>query len=137
MASAVALSRFAPRVGGGSAFYARLMAINHADGMIFTSVIFCPIAAGAGAAHAGAGWLTVFFIPIGLAVGIGIFRFGRAPVYAITGFGMNRASKLPRCFQPVIALPFLLVYIILPLVIVWGAVFGVWAGSIWLVRHLL
>jgi hypothetical protein len=113
------------------------MAINHADGMIATSVIFCPIAAGVGAAHAGAGWLTVFFIPVGLAVGIGIFRYGRAPVYAITGFGMNRAQRFPRWIQPVIALPFLIVYVILPLAIVWGAVFGIFTGSIWLVRHLL
>jgi hypothetical protein len=72
------------------------MAVNHADGMIFTSVIIYPIAAAVGAAHAGAGWLTVFFIPVGLAAGIGVFRFGRAPVYAITGFGLSHASKMPR-----------------------------------------
>lgn len=41
--------------------------------MIFTSVIFRPIAAGVGAALAGAGWLPIFFMPVGLAVDIGIF----------------------------------------------------------------
>jgi hypothetical protein len=114
------------------------MAVNHADGMTLTSVIFCPIAAGVGAAHAGAGWLTLFFIPVGFAVGVGIFLVGRVPVYAIVDFGMSRASKLPKVWiQQVVALPFFLVYMILPLVIVWGGAFGVFFGSIWLVRHVL
>jgi hypothetical protein len=114
------------------------MAVNHADGMIFTSVIIYPIAAAVGAAHAGAGWLTVFFIPVGLAAGIGVFRFGRAPVYAITGFGLSHASKMPRNWiQQIFFLPFFLLYMILPLAIVWGGAFGIWAGNIWLVRHVL
>ena len=114
------------------------MAVNHADGTMFTSMVFCPIAAGVGAAHAGAGWFTVFFIPVGLAVGVGIFRFCRQPVYAITGFGMSFASKMSKGWiQQVVSLPFFLLYMILPLAIVWGAVFGIWAGSIWLVRHVL
>jgi len=105
---------------------------------MFTSVIFCPIAAGVGAAHAGAGWITVFFIPVGLAVGYGIFRFCRKPVYSITGFGMSYATKMPKSWiQQVVILPFFLVYMISPLAIVWGAAFGVFIGSIWLVRHLL
>jgi hypothetical protein len=114
------------------------MAINHADGMTFTSVIFCPIAAGAGAAHAGAGWFTVLFIPVGFAIGVGLFRYARAPVYAITGFGLSRTSKMSRRWvQQVVMLPFFLVYMILPIAIVWGGVLGTYFGSLWLVRHLL
>lgn len=114
------------------------MAVNHADGTLLTSVLFCPIAAGVGAAHAGAGWLTVFFIPVGLAVGVGIFCFGREPVYSITELGMNYASKMPRRWiQQTVSVPFFLLYMILPYAIVWGGVFGIWAGSIWLVRHVL
>lgn len=105
---------------------------------MLTSVIFCPIAAGVGAAHADAGWLTVIFIPVGLAIGVGIFLFCRKPVYSITGFGMRFASKMPKSWiQQVVSVPFFLLYMILPLMMVWGAVFGVWAGSIWLVRHVL
>ena len=114
------------------------MAVNHADGTMFTSVIFCPIAAGVGAAHAGAGWITFIFIPVGLAVGYGIFRFCRKPVYSITGFGMSYATKMPKSLiQQVVILPFFLVYMLLPLVIVWGGVFGILAGSNWVVRHML
>jgi hypothetical protein len=113
------------------------MAINHADGTMFTSLVFCPIAAGVGAVRAGAGWLTLLFIPVGLAIGLGIFWFGRKPIYAITGFGMDRASKMQKGWiQQIVALPFCLVYLLLPFVIVWGGAFGVFIGSMWLVRHL-
>jgi hypothetical protein len=114
------------------------MAVNHADGTIFTAMVFCPIAAGWGAARAGAGLLTPLFIPVGLAIGVGVFMFARKPVYVITGVGMNLASKLPKGWlQHVAILPFFVVYLFLPLAIVWGTVFGVFAGSMWLVRHLL
>ena len=113
------------------------MAVNHADGTMFSSIIICPIAAGVGAAHAGAGWLTVFFIPVGLVAGVGIFRFCRKPVYSIAGFGMSLASKMPKSWiQQVVSLPFFLIYMILPLAIVGGAAFGIWAGSIWVVQHV-
>ena len=114
------------------------MAVNHADGTILTSVFFCPIAAYLGAARAGAGWLTCLFVVAGFAVGVGIFRFGRAPVYAITRFGMDRATKMPRGWlQQVVTVPFFLLYMILPYAIVWGGAFGVFVGSFWLVRQLL
>jgi len=38
--------------------------------------------------------------------------------------------------QQLFILPFLLVYMILPLATVWGAAYGVFMGSNWLVRHL-
>ena len=131
------LSDLREAVHGARSNAFRHMAVNHADGTIFTSVLFCPIAAGAGAAHAGAGWLTVLFVPVGLAVGLGIFRFGRGPVYAITQFGLSRTSRMPKGWiQQLFILPFLLVYMILPLATVWGAAYGVFMGSNWLVRHL-
>ena len=105
---------------------------------MLTAVIFCPIAAGLGAVHGGAHWLAIPFIPIGFAVGVCIFLYARAPVYAITGFGISRYSRMRRGLaQWLVALPFFLVYMILPLVMVWGAAFGVFVGSKWLVRHLL
>ena len=114
------------------------MAVNHADGTMLTSVVFCPIAAGFGAARAGAGWLTIIFVLVGLAVGVGIFRFCRQPVYFVTGLGIRFSSRMPEGWvQQVVSVPFFLLYMILPLAIVWGAALGIWAGSIWLVRHAL
>ena len=52
------------------------MAVNHADGTMFVAVPVYPIAAGIGAARAGAGWLTPLFIVAGLAVGLCITVVG-------------------------------------------------------------
>jgi hypothetical protein len=113
------------------------MAVNHADGMLFTAVIFCPIAAGVGAVHAGVPWLIPLFVPIGLAVGVGIIYVGRPIVYAITGFGLSRAKKISASWvQQLFFVPFFILYMVLPLAILWSGVFGVWAGSIWVARHI-
>ena len=113
------------------------MAINHADGQLFGSVPLYPIAAGLGAAHGGAGWFTVLFIPVGLALGIGICVIGRAVVYSISGFGLSRGAKIHnRGVQTVFFFPFFVLYVILPVAIACGGVFGIWAGSVWIARHL-
>jgi hypothetical protein len=114
------------------------MAVNHADGTLFTSMLLCPIAAGVGAVQSGAGWTMVLFVPVGFAIGVAIFRYCRRPLYAITGYGINVAAKMPRGWmRQVVSLPFFLFYILLPMAIVWVAVLGIWAGSIWLVRQVL
>lgn len=113
------------------------MAINHADGTLFFSVILYPIAAGVGAAHAGASWLTIFFVPIGLAIGAGIIYIGRKLVYFISEYGLDCISKMSKGWvRQVVTAPFFLLYVLLPLVIVWGGVYGIWSGSIWLVQHV-
>jgi len=114
------------------------MAVNHADGQLILSVPLYPIVAGVGAAHAGAGWFTVLFIPIGLAIGLGICFVGRPVVYSIMGFGLSRSSKIHnRGIQTIAVLPFFILYMILPIAFACGGLVGVWAGSVWLVRHFL
>jgi hypothetical protein len=114
------------------------MAVNHADGTMFVSVVFFPIAAAVAASRAGAGWFTILFVPAGLAVGIGVIYVGRKFVYAITGFALSRVENLPDTWiQQVAIAPFFLSYLILPYAIVWAGVFGTWVASIWLVKHLL
>ena len=114
------------------------MAVNLVDGTMFVSIVFYPIAAGVGAAHAGAGWFTVLFIPVGLAAGLGINHVGRGLVYLITGFGLSCTSKLPKGWiQDVFFAPFGLLYIILPYAIIWAGVVGIWSGSVWLARYIL
>jgi len=113
------------------------MAVNHADGQLFFSVPLFPIAAAIGAAQGGAGWFTVLFIPVGLVIGIGACRIGRAVVYSVTGFGLSRSGKIQnRRIQTLLVLPFFAFYMILPLAIAWGGIAGVWAGSVWIARHL-
>lgn len=105
------------------------MPVNHADGSLIFSVPLFPVAAGVGAAHAGAGWFTVLFIPVGLGIGLGVCRFGRAIVYSIMGFGLSRSSKIHnRGIQTMAFLPFFVLYMILPIVFAGGGLVGVWAG---------
>jgi hypothetical protein len=114
------------------------MPINHADGQLIFSVPLYPIAAGIGSAHAGAGGFTILFIPLGLAIGLGICRVGRAIVYSIMGFGLSRTSRIQsRGIQTVAVVPFFILYMILPIAFSCGGLIGVWAGSAWVVRHWL
>ena len=81
---------------------------------------------------------TILFIPAGLGIGLGDGRFGRPLVYAVTGFGLSRSSKIHnRALQTVVFLPFFLLYMILPVAMACGGLVGVWTGSAWLVRHWL
>src|ERR1700728_4823766 len=103
------------------------MAVNHADGMLFVSIIYYPIAAGVAAAHAGAGGFAVLFIPAGLAFGALVIYVGRKLVYSITGFALSRAAKLPKGWiQQVLFAPFFLLYMILPVAIPCAGVAGTW-----------
>ena len=114
------------------------MAVNHADGTMFVSIVFYPIAAAITAAHAGAGWFTVLFKPASLAVGVAVIYAGRKIIYSMMDFGMSRVSKAPKGWlQQVVAAPMMLLYIILPYAIVWAGVSATWFGSIWLVKHAL
>jgi hypothetical protein len=119
-------------------FGVSFMAVNHADGQLIFAVPLYPLAAGVAAFHAGAGWFTILFIPVGLAIGLGVCRFGRPVVYSIMAFGLSRSSRAhSRGIQTMVVLPFFVLYMILPIAFAWGGLAGVWAGSVWLIRHLL
>jgi hypothetical protein len=114
------------------------MAINHADGTMFASVLAYPFAAGAGAAQAGAGWLAVLFVPAGLAIGIGACYVGRTIIYSIMGMVLNHSAlRLQRQWlQNVVLVPFLVLYMVLPYTITAGGLWLTWAGSGWIVHAI-
>jgi hypothetical protein len=112
------------------------MAVNHADGQLFGSIPLYPIAAGVGAAQAGAGWFTILFVPAGLALGIAACFAGRGLVYSITGFAFHHCSKIRNgVLQGIAFTPFFILYLLLPAAINTMGVLGMWAGCFWLVRH--
>lgn len=114
------------------------MAVNHADGTMFVSVIFYPIAATKAALSAGAGWWALLFIPAGLAVGVAIAYLGRKLIYAIMRPVMESGLERSKSWvQWILDAPLFLLYIILPYAIVGAGVWSTWLGSIWLVRHAL
>jgi hypothetical protein len=114
------------------------MAVNHADGMLFISIIFYPTAAAKAAARAGAGGFTFLFLVAGIAFGALVIFLGRKLVYAITGFGLRLASKIHiNWIQQIVFVPLFVLYFILPFATIWAGIAAAWFGSIWLVRHLL
>lgn len=113
------------------------MAVNHADGTLFFSVMFYPIAAGKAAIGAQAGWFTILFVAVSIPFGIAINAGGRKLIY----FGMNmilgmEPEKRSMWFQWLIGGPALLVYFVLPYAIVGAGVYATWLSTVWLVRHL-
>jgi hypothetical protein len=53
-------------------------------------------------------------------------------------FGMSRVSRTPRGWrQQIAAAPMMLLYVFLPIAIVWAGVGATWFGTIWLVKHIL
>jgi len=113
------------------------MAVNHADGTLIFSVVLYPVAAGIGAAQAGAGLWTVLFVPAGLAVGIGIVYVSRLLIYSIIGFGMKRGDAISQSWlRWMFSIPFFLLYLLLPVAIVCAGIMGVGTGSAWLAKRL-
>ena len=63
------------------------MAVNHADGIVFTSIIFYPVVAGWTAISGGAGWFSILFIVISIGIGYFFIRFGRPLIYYMSDLG--------------------------------------------------
>ena len=113
------------------------MAVNHADGTIFSSLVICPIAAWKGAVSGGAGWFSILFLPAGFAVGIILWNLGRAIIYSIVEFGLARAGKIRKGWiQQIVSAPFLLLYLVLPYAVLGVGVYGSWLGSMWLSKRI-
>ena len=79
----------------------------------------------------------MLLVPAGFVVGVGLFRYGRRPIYTLCQLGDALSSKIQRAWlRQVVFLPFGLAYLFLPYLVVWGAALGVFLASSWLLRHL-
>jgi hypothetical protein len=114
------------------------MAVNYCDGFMFMSVpTVYPIYAVKGAVSSGAGWFSLAFVPVGLAIGVAIVWVGRPVVYAVVGFGGKRCEKVrPEWLQRGLFLPFFIWYLIAPWVFIGLGVFASWFASGWLAKHI-
>ena len=114
------------------------MAVNHADGTLFFSLILYPLAAGKAALEAHAGWWAVLFIVVSIPFGIAVNFSGRKLVYSSTHLLMGQeGTSRARWIQCLLAGPVLLTYFFLPLAIVGAGLWATWFGTLWAVRHLL
>ena len=114
------------------------MAVNHADGTLFVSIVFYPIAAGKAAISAQAGWFTILFVAASIPVGFAVISAGRKLIYWMMDLALGRDSeKHSKWFQNIIGVPVFLAYFLLPLAITGAGIWGTWLGTIWLVKHVL
>src|SRR5262249_32550826 len=98
------------------------MAMSHVDFTMQVLLLACPVAAAVGAYQAGAGWLTVLFVPIGLTIGVAGTWIGRRLVYAYTWIVIRGCERItPEWVQGIIGAPFLIIYIALPVLIIYAS----------------
>lgn len=114
------------------------MAVNYADGIMFVSVLFYPIAAGKGAIQAGGGFLSTCILTVfGAVIGIGTILIGRSFVYLIVGSGLRCAEKIrSEALKQVFFAPFFVFYLAVPPAIIAMTFFGIKAASSWCITHL-
>lgn len=103
------------------------MSVNYCDGFMFASVpAIYPYYAANGAASAGAGWASLTFAPVGLAIGIGAVCFGRPVVYAVMKLGMDHCEAIRRKWlKECLFLPFAIWYFLAPWCFIGS---GAWAS---------
>ena len=114
------------------------MAVNYADGTLFVSLLFYPIAAMLGAMTGGARLTAPLFVVVSFPIGLVITHFGRKLLYWLMQPGIKRIDQIrAKWIQQIAAAPMLLLYIAMPNVIIWSGVFGTWYGCHWLARYLI
>ncbi len=114
------------------------MAVNHADGMLFASVVLYPVAAGYGAFGAGARWTTPLFVVAGLAIGVLTVLVSRFVLYSLMGRVFNLRMMQDENGWPawIIGGPLMLVYFVYPMAIAYLGIYFAWRGSILVARAL-
>lgn len=111
------------------------MAANHADGMLFGSVLLYPIVAAHTAFSAGARWTTPLFFVVGLAIGLFLVTTSRFALYSvIEAFMSSRmAQSENRWYGWIIGAPVMLAYFLFPIAITCAGLYIVYHGSLWAV----
>ena len=114
------------------------MPVNHADGTMFTSIVFYPIVAGKAAMSEHAGWLTIAFVIASLPAGFAVIMLGRKLLYSTLDPCIRALpDERHKWLQWVVGGPLFLAYIVLPFAITGAGLCAVWFGTTWLVRHLV
>ena len=105
------------------------MAVNHADFTMLGTVVVTPMVAGGAAYHAGAAWLTPFFVIAGIGAGIGLgFVVSRFAYWILDTAGAMR---------PIVGWISLLVYMVAPPLISAIGIIGVGYASAVIARWIV
>ena len=98
------------------------MAVNHVDGITFAGMLVCPICA-AYSVSAKVGWLTIPCVAAALPVCISILFAAWALTYLAMGFAVRLAERWNPWAQTVSSFPFLLLYLVAPILSAMAAIF--------------
>lgn len=95
------------------------MAVNHIDGMLFASIVFYPIVAGAAAFGAGSRFTVPIFVAGGLTIGVLTVLTSRFAFYFIMGRLLTSQMMQNETGWAawIIGVPLMLFYILLPFAI--------------------
>jgi len=104
--------------------------MNLADMMTLITFIGCPVAAGVAAASEKAGWFSLLFAALGVALGFGCSYCVRGVSYLL----LFSSCKQPKAW---LSVPLLLGYMFVPMVAAVGSIALAGGLSAWLARHLL
>jgi hypothetical protein len=105
------------------------MPMNHADLSTAGVIVTSPILSGVAAFKAGAGWFTIGYALLGLAVGLAIAYVTSHVAYWILNAGASQT-------KPRIGWPLLVAYMIVPITLSAVGLLGIWLGVDWLSGHL-
>ncbi|EEF57931.1 hypothetical protein [Pedosphaera parvula] len=104
--------------------------LNLADTMTVFTILGCPAAAGLAAASEKAGWSTMLFVVLGTAIGFAAGYVVQRLSYLLlaTSASQSRTS---------LGWLFLFAYIILPMIVAFGALLTTAGITVWLARQIL
>jgi len=104
--------------------------MNLADMMTLITFIGCPVAAGLAAASEKAGWFSLLFVALGVALGFGCSYLVRGVSYLLL-FGGCKQQKAW------LSVPLFLGYMFVPMIAAFGFIALAGGLSAWLARHVL
>jgi hypothetical protein len=112
------------------------MAVNHADGTMFVSIVMYPIVAGKAALSQGLGWLMLPFFPFSICVGVVVIYLGRKLIYGILDPCFKRLEPMKVWAQQILGMPLFILYFVLPYAIICTGLYITWIGSVWLAQKI-
>jgi hypothetical protein len=109
------------------------MAVNHADGTLFASLLMYPAAAAYASIHNGGRWVTPFLVITSIGIGIAIITSARFVLYSLMERVIKSKLMANEDGWPALILgpPMMLIYLAFPIVVTSLGLFLTYAGCVW------
>lgn len=109
------------------------MAVNHADGTLFASILMYPATAAYASINNGGRWVTPLLVVASIGIGIAIITSARFVLYSLMERGIKSKLMANENGWPALILgpPIMLVYLAFPIVVTCLGLFITYAGCVW------